>query len=71
MAIRSEMSSPEAAHVLELLAALSRGSNFSVGCSCEEESHCHRSVLRALLIEKGAIVVPPPRSDEKDADPLG
>lgn len=51
---KSEMSSPEATHSLELLAALSRGSNFSVGCYCEDESHCHRSVLRALLIEKGA-----------------
>jgi uncharacterized protein YeaO (DUF488 family) len=49
-----EMSSPEATHSLELLAALSRSSNFSVGCYCEDEAHCHRSVLRALLIEKGA-----------------
>lgn len=54
---KSEMSSPEATHSLELLAALSRGSNFSVGCYCEDESHCHRSVLRALLIEKGAEIV--------------
>jgi uncharacterized protein YeaO (DUF488 family) len=53
---RSEMSSPEATHSLELLAALSRSSNFSVGCYCEDEAHCHRSVLRALLIEKGAKV---------------
>jgi uncharacterized protein YeaO (DUF488 family) len=53
---RSEMSSPEATHALELLAALSRGSHFSVGCYCEDASHCHRSVLRALLIEKGAHV---------------
>ena len=53
---KAEMSSPEATHSLELLAALSRSSNFSVGCYCEEEAHCHRSVLRALLIEKGAKV---------------
>ena len=51
---KAEMSSPEAAHSLELLAALSRSSNFSVGCYCEDEAHCHRSLLRALLIEKGA-----------------
>ena len=53
---RSEMSSPEANHALELLAALSRTSNFSVGCYCEDEAHCHRSVLRELLVEKGAKV---------------
>jgi uncharacterized protein YeaO (DUF488 family) len=54
---RSEMSSPEASHALELLAALSHGSSFSVGCYCEDAAHCHRSVLRALLLEKGAKVV--------------
>ena len=54
---KSEMSSPEATHSLELLAALSRSSNFSVGCYCEDEAHCHRSMLRALLIEKGAEVI--------------
>ena len=53
---RAEMSTPEATHTLALLAALSRDTNFSVGCYCEDESHCHRSVLRALLIEKGANV---------------
>ncbi|MHB1864212.1 MAG: DUF488 domain-containing protein [Gemmatimonadaceae bacterium] len=53
---RSEMSSPEANHALELLAALSRTSNFSVGCYSEDEAHCHRSVLRELLVEKGAKV---------------
>lgn len=53
---RSEISAPEAAHALELLAALSHGSNFSVGCYCEDEARCHRSVLRALLVEKGAKV---------------
>ncbi len=53
---RSEMSSPEANHALGLLAALSHNSNFSVGCYCEDEAHCHRSVLRALLAEKGAAI---------------
>jgi uncharacterized protein YeaO (DUF488 family) len=51
---RAEMSTPGASHALELLAALSQGSNFSVGCYCEDEARCHRSVLRALLGEKGA-----------------
>ena len=51
---RAEMSKPEASHSLELLAALSQKTNFSVGCYCEREEHCHRSVLRALLVEKGA-----------------
>ena len=53
---KAEMSSPEANHPLELLATLSHGSNFSVGCYCENEAHCHRSVLRLLLAEKGAKV---------------
>ena len=53
---RAEMASPEASHTLELLAVLSHSSHFSVGCYCENEAHCHRSVLRALLTEKGAKV---------------
>ncbi len=53
---RAEMGTPENSHALELLAALSRQSNFSVGCYCEDEARCHRSVLRALLQEKGASV---------------
>ena len=51
---RAEMGEPEARHALALLAALSHTTNFSVGCYCENESHCHRSVLRQLLIENGA-----------------
>ena len=51
---RAEMSVPEARHTLVLLAALSHHGNFSVGCYCENESHCHRSVLRMLLVEHGA-----------------
>lgn len=53
---RAEMATPESAHAIELLAALSHQSNFSVGCYCEDEEHCHRSVLRALLSDKGALV---------------
>jgi uncharacterized protein YeaO (DUF488 family) len=52
---RAEMKAPEAARLLELLAALSKTADFSVGCYCEDESRCHRSVLRALLTEHGAV----------------
>ena len=51
---RTEMAAPENSHAIELLAVLSHQTNFSVGCYCENEAHCHRSVLRALLNEKGA-----------------
>jgi len=51
---RAEMATPDNSHAIGLLAALSHQSNFSVGCYCENEAHCHRSVLRQLLIEKGA-----------------
>jgi uncharacterized protein YeaO (DUF488 family) len=51
---RAEMKRPYAARLLALLAALSRRTNFSVGCYCAEESRCHRSVLKALLQEHGA-----------------
>ena len=51
---RAEMAAPDNAHAIELLAALSRQAHFSVGCYCENEAHCHRSVLRALLAERGA-----------------
>ena len=51
---RKEMAAPEAAQALALLTVLSRGSNFSVGCYCEDEAHCHRSVLRELLKDQGA-----------------
>jgi uncharacterized protein YeaO (DUF488 family) len=54
---RAEMATPDASHALELLAALSQGSNFSVGCYCEDASRCHRSLLRTLLQEKGAKLV--------------
>jgi len=51
---RAEMAEPEHAHAIALLAALSQQTNFSVGCYCEDASHCHRSVLRELLAEQGA-----------------
>jgi uncharacterized protein YeaO (DUF488 family) len=51
---RAEMARPDAQHDLDLLAALSRTTDFSVGCYCEDEAHCHRSVLRELFDERGA-----------------
>ena len=51
---RKEMSDPEKSRVLDLLAALSHGADFSVGCYCEVEARCHRSVLREMLAERGA-----------------
>ena len=51
---RTEMSSPQAKHDLALLAALSHTTDFSVGCYCEHEDRCHRSILRQLLVENGA-----------------
>ncbi|HEY2629530.1 MAG TPA: DUF488 family protein [Usitatibacter sp.] len=53
----SEMAAPDNARTIELLAALSRHVNFSVGCYCEDEDHCHRSVLRRLFTEAGADVL--------------
>lgn len=51
---RAEMARPDAGRALDLLAALSKQTNFSVGCYCEDETRCHRSVLRELLAERGA-----------------
>ena len=53
---RAQMASPDTARTLDLLAALSHTSDFSVGCYCEEDAHCHRSVLRTLLDERGAVL---------------
>ncbi len=53
---RAEMAAPANSRTLGVLAALSRHANFSVGCYCADASHCHRSVLRALLVEKGALL---------------
>lgn len=55
-AYRSEMSEPERSRLLDLLAALSHQTDFSVGCYCEDESRCHRSLLRELLVDRGAKV---------------
>jgi uncharacterized protein YeaO (DUF488 family) len=51
---RAEMAGADASRTLDLLAALSHQADFSVGCYCEDEARCHRSVLRALLEERGA-----------------
>lgn len=51
---RREMGEPGPRRMIELLARLSRRADFSVGCYCEDESRCHRSILRNLLIEHGA-----------------
>jgi len=51
---RSEMAKPDAARILDVLAALSHQTHFAVGCYCEDESRCHRSILRELLAERGA-----------------
>jgi uncharacterized protein YeaO (DUF488 family) len=53
---RAEMNQPAPRHALDLLATLSHQADFSVGCYCEDEAHCHRSVLRALLQERGASI---------------
>ena len=53
---RAEMAQPDKSRILDLLAALSRHANFSVGCYCADEQRCHRSILRALLLERGAEV---------------
>jgi uncharacterized protein YeaO (DUF488 family) len=51
---RAEMNKADAARVLDLLAAFSRQTNFSLGCYCENEERCHRSILKELLAERGA-----------------
>jgi uncharacterized protein YeaO (DUF488 family) len=53
---RAELKRPEAQRLIQLLAALSERTNFSVGCYCEDESRCHRSLLRELFEEAGAKV---------------
>jgi uncharacterized protein YeaO (DUF488 family) len=55
-AYRREMAAPAAARLLDVLARLSQDASFSVGCYCEDEKRCHRSILRALLAEHGARV---------------
>jgi len=53
---RVEMKQPEASHLLDLLAAMSHQTSFSLGCYCEDESRCHRGVLRELLAARGAAI---------------
>ena len=53
---RAQMREAPANRIIALLAALSKQTNFSIGCYCEEESRCHRSLLRELLMENGASV---------------
>ncbi|CAE6870178.1 hypothetical protein R69927_03585 [Paraburkholderia domus] len=53
---RAEMNSSDTSKVLDLLAALSKTTHFSIGCYCEDENRCHRSILRQLLNERGALI---------------
>lgn len=55
---RAEMAASENSRTIDLLAALSHQTDFTVGCYCEDEARCHRSILKKLLIEKGAKVEP-------------
>lgn len=54
---RAEMNDGDASKVLDLLAVLSQGTHFSIGCYCDDESRCHRGILRQLLTERGAALV--------------
>ena len=60
---RAEMNAPDAARLLDLLAALSHQTNFAIGCYCESEDRCHRSILRELLATRGAALAPSLRRD--------
>jgi uncharacterized protein YeaO (DUF488 family) len=53
---RAEMAKPAAQHLLATLAGLSAQTNFSVGCYCENEHYCHRSILKTLLADAGAVM---------------
>ena|SRR5688572_14964165 len=53
---RAELKRPDAQRLLELLAALSRQADLSIGCYCEDERRCHRSILRVVLEEHGAVL---------------
>jgi uncharacterized protein YeaO (DUF488 family) len=54
---RAELAKPERARLLDLLTALSHSTSFAVGCYCEDESRCHRSILREAFAGRGASVV--------------
>ena len=58
--VRAEMNVADAARLLDLLATLSHQTNFAIGCYCESEDRCHRSILRGLLAERGAALAPTP-----------
>jgi uncharacterized protein YeaO (DUF488 family) len=53
---RAEMAQPAAARLIDLLAALSRTTSLSIGCYCVDEARCHRSILKELLEEHGAVI---------------
>ena len=55
---RAEMAEPDASRSIDLLATLSHQANFSLGCYCQDASHCHRAILRELLAERGAALLP-------------
>jgi uncharacterized protein YeaO (DUF488 family) len=53
---RAELKQPDKSHLLDALAALSHTANFSIGCYCKDEQRCHRSILRAELKKRGALL---------------
>ena len=61
---RAEMSAPDAKHAIALLAAMSHDADFAIGCYCEDETRCHRSVLRALLADAGADLIASTRGND-------
>jgi len=67
---RSQMSAAAPRHLIELLAAMSKQTNVSVGCYCEDATRCHRSVLHDLLVEAGADVIPTSTGVASDDAPL-
>lgn len=68
---RAEMKAPDAARTIALLALLSRDSELAVGCYCADPAHCHRSVLRELLEENGAVVAPELSKSKAASDAAG
>jgi uncharacterized protein YeaO (DUF488 family) len=64
---RSEMNASDASRTLDLLAAMSASADFSVGCYCADEARCHRSILRELLLERGAKIEPPAPAPHRSA----
>ena len=55
---QAEMNHPDASRVIDLLAAMSQQTDFSLGCYCDDEARCHRSLLRRLLAQRGASIAP-------------